>query len=192
MQRVALFGGTFNPIHLGHLVAAQTALEALKLERVIFMPAAVPPHKREKNLASAADRLKMVTLAVVGHPHFKVSDFEIKRGGKSYSIETVRFFRKKYPPPAGLFFIIGGDELNALPSWKDFGHLLKLVQFVAVNRPGYQKKPETSRIRHIAVEMPGIDLSSSLIRDRIRAGQTIRLLVPDRVALYIEKKGLYQ
>ena len=191
-RSIAIFGGTFNPVHLGHLVAAQTALETLKLNRVIFVPSSKPPHKLEKDLASAADRFKMVKLATENHPRFDVSDWEIKRGGKSYSIDTARFFRKKYPLPAQLFFIIGGDELIALPAWKDFEQLLELLTFVAVNRPGYKKSPESRRISHLAVEMPDIDLSSSLIRERVRAGQSVRFLVPDPVALYIEKKGLYR
>ena len=190
-RRIAIFGGTFNPIHVGHLVAALTALELMRLDQVIFVVSNHPPHKKDKYFASSRDRLNLVQLAVQGHQAFRVSDCEIKRGGKSYSIDTVEFFRKKFPPPTKLFFIIGGDELNALPTWKDYPRLLERVTFVAVNRPGYQKNIHSERIPHKDVEMPAIDLSSSLIRDYRRKGKSIRWLVPERVALYIEKKGLY-
>ena len=191
MNRIGILGGTFNPIHVGHLVAAQVAQEEMRLDQVIFVPSFLPPHKTEKNLASAADRLAMVRLAIRDNPKFTVSDFEIKKGGKSYSIDTVRFFRKKFPQSSTLFFIIGADELNALKGWKDINELVNLVSFIAVNRPGY-KPAGRKLIKHESVEMPAIDLSSSLIRNRAAAGKSTRFLVPDRVALYIEKAGLYQ
>ena len=173
-------------------MAAQTAIEALRLDQVFFVVSNNPPHKKEKNVASSLDRMRLVQLAVRGQRGFQVSDCEIQRGGVSYSIDTVEYFLKKFPPPAQLFFIIGGDELNALPQWKDYPRLIERVQFVAVNRPGYQKDPKSQAIPHKDVEMPAIDLSSSLIRDYVKKGKSIRWLVPERALRYIEKKGLYR
>ena len=160
MKRIAILGGTFNPIHIGHLTAAQVAQEEMRLDQVVFVPSFLPPHKTENNLASAAHRLAMVRLAIRDNPKFSVSDCEIKKGGKSYSIDTVRFFRKKYPKSTTLFFIIGADELNALKGWKDINELVNLVSFIAVNRPGY--KPAGHKlIKHESIQMPAIDRKST-------------------------------
>jgi len=192
MKRIAIFGGTFNPVHFGHLVAAQAVKDRLRLDRVIFVPAFLPPHKKETVLASATDRLNMVKLAIGDNPHFTCSDVEFKRKGKSYSIDTAIFFRKKFPKSTALYFIIGADELVQLHTWKDIDQLLHLVTFVAVNRPGFIPPAKIKDLKHIKVEMPAVDISSSLIRNFVAKGRDIRYLTHPKVVEYIKKRSLYK
>ena len=188
MQRIGILGGTFNPIHIGHLAIAQMAKEKVGLDKVIFVPAFIPPHKIVAHLADAKDRLAMVRLAIADNPSFAVSDYEIKKGGRSFSIDTVRHFRSIYAGKAKLYFIIGGDSLASLPTWKQIDKLLQLVTFIAVNRPGYKKIPKA--IKHIAVESE-LNISSSDLRKWVTQGKTIKYLVPDKVTRYIEQHKIY-
>ena len=188
MQRIGILGGTFNPIHIGHLAIAQMAQEKVGLDKVIFIPAFIPPHKTVKHLAAAKDRLAMARLAISDNPSFQVSDYEIKKGGRSFSINTVRHFRKVYAKKAKLYFIIGGDSLGQLPTWKQIDDLLKLVTFIAVNRPGYQRNHKA--IKHISVESE-LNIASSDLRKRITQGKTIKYLVPDKVIRYINQHKIY-
>ncbi|OGX26841.1 MAG: nicotinate (nicotinamide) nucleotide adenylyltransferase [Omnitrophica WOR_2 bacterium RIFCSPHIGHO2_01_FULL_48_9] len=190
MRRIGLLGGTFNPIHIGHLTMAQVAMERMNLDKIIFIPSCIPPHKKIKNLAAARHRYNMVRLALQGNPDFAVSNFEIQKAGKSYSIDTVRYFRKKYPRGTKLFFIIGADALAGLRDWKNIDQLLKLVTFVVVNRPGYIYRG--SRIRYKYVAMPDIDIASSFLRSRVAEGRSIKYFVPDKVFAYIKKHRLYK
>ena len=190
MKRIGILGGTFNPIHVGHLTIAEMVHEQLKLDKVIFVPSHLPPHKSGQDVASADDRYHMVRLAVGGNPHFEVSDYEIKKGGKSYSIETVRWFRDRYPAGTKMFFIIGSDLLPTLRTWKRVNEILKIVSFVSVNRPGFKQKKSIFKLRSITV--PGLQTSSSYVRKRITAGKTVKYLVPENVVRYITKKGLYK
>lgn len=190
MKRIGFFGGTFNPIHMGHLAIAQMAQEAFKLDKVIFIPSHQPPHKNIAPLALAKDRYKMVKLATAGNDYFEVSDVETLRDGKSYTIDTLRHFRKIYSSKAKLFFIVGGDSFSTLPKWKNIDEILKLVTFIVVNRPGcYAPK---KNIKHLTVTKPGIDISSSYLRNRIESGKSVRYLVPESIFHYIEKHGLYK
>jgi nicotinate-nucleotide adenylyltransferase len=190
VKRIGIFGGTFNPVHYGHLIAAQTVGVELRLNQTIFVPCAQPPHKTERELAPARDRLTMVRLAIKNNPFFAVSDFEIRKGGKSYSIETVRHFRKAYPKSTKFFFIIGTDAAEQLHAWKDINQLVKMTEFVGVNRPGYQPRVRHS-IKFKSMEIPGMEISSSYIRHSIHIGRSIRYLTHEKVVDYIYKRNLY-
>ncbi len=190
MKKIGLLGGTFDPIHIGHLLMARTAMEQLRLDKVIFIPSCVPPHRKVPTLFAAEDRLEMVRRAVLLAPGFEVSDFEIKKGGKSYSVDTVRHFRDTLGKNAKLFFLVGGDAIKELDSWKEIERLKKLCSFVSVNRPGYPRGEE--KLRYRAVTMNGIEMSSTEIRKRILAGKSIQFLVPDGVLGYIKSKNLYK
>lgn len=190
MKKIGLLGGTFDPIHIGHLLMARAALETMGLDEVIFIPSCVPPHKKVPTLFSAQDRLNMVRLATKGNPQFSVSDFEIKKGGKSYSVDTVRYFREKSRPTDQFYFIVGGDAIKQLDSWKDVDQLKKMCSFVSVNRPGYPRGE--AKLKYHAVTMNGIEMSSTEIRKRILLGKTIQYLVPDGVLGYIRDNHLYK
>ena len=191
MKHVGIFGGTFNPVHYGHLIAAQTVGVELKLDETIFVPCAHPPHKTERELAPAKDRLAMIRLAIRNNPFFAVSDFEIKKGGKSYSIDTVKYFRGLYPKGTRFFFIVGTDAAECLNTWKNIGELIKMVKFVGVNRPGYKPRVRHS-IKFKSMEIPGMEISSSFIRHCRHRGRSIRYLTHERVVEYIYKKNIYK
>ncbi|MEI6438122.1 MAG: nicotinate-nucleotide adenylyltransferase [Candidatus Omnitrophota bacterium] len=190
MKKIGLFGGTFDPVHLGHLLMARAAMEQMGLDKVIFIPSCVPPHKKAPTLFTASDRMKMVRLAIKGIAEFEVSDFEIKKGGKSYSVDTVRHFRELYAADDRMFFIVGGDAIKQLDTWKDVDVLKTLCSFVSVNRPGYPRGEE--KLKYHAVTMNGIEMSSTEIRKRILAEKSIQFLVPDKVLNYIKKHHLYK
>lgn len=188
MKRIGILGGTFNPIHIGHLMIAQIVLEKFDLDRIIFVPSYLPPHKSGRNLIAARHRLCMTRLAVRGNRNFEVSPFEIAKGGKSYSVDTVRHFRKRYPG-AKLFFIIGSDHITKLHTWRNVAELVKMVSFVAVYRPGFKTIPSKISVRSMII--PGVHTSSSDIRRRLVAGKTVKHLIPENVLRYIRKHKLY-
>ena len=190
MKRIGILGGTFNPIHIGHLTIAEMVHEQLNLDKVIFVPSNLPPHKSGKKVVSAKDRYHMVCLAVCGNPHFEVSDYEIKKKGRSYSIETVSYFRDQYPLGTKLFFIIGNDLLPTLRTWKRINEILGIVSFVSVNRPGFEEKEPGVKVKSVAV--PVLQISSSDVRRRITSDRTSKYLIPDNVLSYIKKKKLYK
>lgn len=190
MKRIGILGGTFNPIHIGHLAIAQMAADKMHLAKVVFVPCNIPPHKNPALGASPKDRLKMVRSAIRGNPLFDVSDYEIKKPGPSYTFETLHHFRKIYKGAVRLFFVIGGDTLPQLKKWRYIGDILKIATFIVVNRPGRFRK--TSDITHHSVSMPGIDISSSYVRQCIAQRKTIKYFVPEPVARYIEQYKLYQ
>lgn len=189
MKRIGILGGTFNPVHNGHLAIAQTALEKLRLDKVIFVPAKLPVHKDPSLVVSPGKRLSMVELAVQTYDCFECSDIEIARKGKSYSIETVRQFRKKYADDK-LYFIIGADSSLKLHTWKRIDELVTMVSFVCVNRPGNPSGLSQEPCRHIS--MPALDISSSMIRSRIAKGLPVGYLLPQPVEEFIQKKKLYR
>ncbi len=189
MKRIGLLGGTFNPVHIGHLVIAQMAQEKMKLDKVFFVPSFLPPHKSVSGILSARDRFNMVRLATSGNPAFAVSDIELKRKGRSFTIDTVEYFHERYPG-AKLFFIIGSDWLPTLGSWERIDRILELVELVVVNRPGCSENH--SKFQYRSIESPGIDISSSFLRQRIIRNQTIQYLVPEKVWSYIKKHRLFQ
>jgi nicotinate-nucleotide adenylyltransferase len=187
-MRLGILGGTFNPVHFGHLLLAQEALEQLSLEKVIFVPSFLPPHKTGEDLASADRRLRMVSIAVKDNRSFDVSDMEIERKSKSYSIDTLREFLSVYAE-AELFFISGSDALKDLSSWKDIEEIKKIANFAAAARPGYGSEDVPEFVRTIS--MPRIAISSSLIREKIRKKRSIKYLLPEDLRAYIEDEGLY-
>jgi nicotinate-nucleotide adenylyltransferase len=187
-----LIGGTFDPIHIGHLVIAEEALDRLALRTVVFVPAARPPHKREDAVTPVEDRLEMVRLAIEGNPRLSLSDIEARRPSLSYTIETVRELRATFGEEE-LLFIMGADSLVQFLTWKDPGGLLSTCTFVVVPRQGADVEnvaPEV-RARVRLLDMPLIGISSRDIRERVRLGRTIRYLVPAKVQAFIEKKKLY-
>ncbi len=199
-ERVGILGGTFNPIHLGHLLIAQDAMEQLGLARVKFIPSATPPHKTVDKLASERDRLRMITLAIRGNAGFEVDDIEIRRGGKSYSVDTLTELRRR-EPRANFYFIIGSDSLRELHLWREAQRLVTLCTFVTVPRPGFDPKPVIDRrldaatrrrLRQHVLRGHACDVASRDIRSRVASGRSIRYLVPNAVHAYIRRRRLYQ
>lgn len=190
MKRIGILGGTFNPIHIGHLMMAEVAREKLKLEKVIFVPSCLPPHKSVQGIVTARHRYQMVRLAIKGNKTFEVSDFEIKKGGKSYSVDTVKHFKSHFPPGTKFYFIIGQDSLATLHLWRRIDDILKMVSFVVMNRPGAQAVHPNIKVQSIA--MPGLDISSSYIRQCIATKKNVKYLLPEPVIQYIENRKLYR
>jgi len=188
-MKIGILGGTFNPVHLGHLILAEEAREKLGLDKVIFVPAALAPHKDDLDIAPAFERLKMLKASVKGNKYFSVSDIEIKRGGRSYTIDTLKEFKRKNSRDE-LYFIVGSDMLKYLNEWKDLSEILKMVKFVTATRPGYPLEEIPGYLETLAIR--AIDISAFEIRKRIRNNQSFRYLVPDAVFNYINKKKLYR
>ena len=189
MKRIGILGGTFNPLHIGHVLIAQTVFEKLCLDEVVFVPCNLPPHKSGRNVISPKDRFRMVQIAIEGFKHFSVSDFEIKKGGKSYTYDTVKYFKEAHPKATKFYFMMGEDQLPSLHKWKKIDDLLGMVKFVVVNRPG--KKAGHPDIKVRSIVMPGINVSSTYVRQRTNAGKSIQYLVPEKVYRYIKKHNLY-
>lgn len=198
--RIGILGGSFNPPHLGHLTMALDALEQGGLERIVFVPAAMPPHKTHRgDMASAADRLEMTRLATAGEPRFEVSDHEIRRGGLSFTVDTLRAMKELHPG-AELSLIVGGDTLRELPSWREIDQILLLCRILTVVRPGYDRermKPHLpgdwpERLLENVVAGHAMDISSTDIRSRVVRDLSIRYLVPAAVAEYIARWNIYK
>ncbi len=215
MKKIGLFGGTFNPIHLGHLRPAEEICDNFGLDRVIFIPASSPPHKKKEGIIPAPLRLEMVRLATAGNPRFSLSKIEMERKGKSYSIETIEFFRRKFGPETHLYFILGLDAFLEIHTWKEYAVLFGLCHFVVMTRPGFEKKfsPE-----HLPVELAGdfcydkqkmgyahvsgyfvypreitaLDISSTRIREFLQKGQSVKYLLPTTVETFIHQNQLYR
>ncbi len=186
---VGLLGGTFDPPHLGHLILAQAACESLNLERVVFIPALIQPHKQDRPVTPANLRLEMLRLAVNGDPRFAVSEMEIARGGVSYTIDTIRGMELEYPE-SDLYLIIGADNVADIDTWKDPEEIFTRCRVAAANRKGYRLTGRfADRIRMF--DIPEIDISSSEIRNRLKIGRSIRYLVPAPVEEFIKARGLY-
>jgi nicotinate-nucleotide adenylyltransferase len=190
MRRIGLFGGSFDPVHLGHLLVAQAALEEVALDRLIFIPAAQSPFKPDSAPAPAAERLRLLRLALAAQPHFAIDDQEITRGGISYSIDTVRTYARQFPE-AQLFYLIGADHVPSLAKWRDAGELARLVEFVAIPRPGQPEATFAPPFRGRTLKGFPLGVSASEIRDRARAGLPIDHLVPPAVVEAIRNYRLY-
>lgn len=197
-MKICIFGGTFNPVHNGHLIMAQMAFDKFRLDKMLFIPCYLPPHKGSREIAPAQDRMEMLRRAIKGNPHFSISDIEIKRGGRSYSIDTIKGLKNSSKPTDRYYFLIGSDSLRDFYSWVEADELLKLCEFIVVERPGlsvaqiFRKSPRKKKyFTKIVSEFP-VGISSTDIRRRVRSGKSIRFLVPDRVEKYIEQKGLYR
>lgn len=185
-MRLGIFGGTFNPIHVGHLLLAETAREALALDRLVFIPTHQPPHKSGRGLVSGQQRLEMLQLAIRDQPAFVASDIELQRRGPSYSIDTVKTLHQQLPM-AKLFLLMGGDLLAV--RWASWAELKQLCTVAAVVRPG-TKATRAAGVKWLP--MPLLGISSSDIRERLRKGRSIRYLVPPQVERYIREHRLYQ
>jgi len=188
-MRIGILGGTFNPVHIGHLILAEEAREKLGLDKIIFVPTALPPHKEDLNIAPAADRLKMIRLAIQGNRYFAVSDIEIKREGRSYTIDTLSELKLKYSRDE-LYFIIGSDLLKYLNEWKDLAQIIKMVKFLVATRPGYPLEQIPNYIHTLAIR--AVDVSGFEVRQCVRENKSFRYLVPDKVFGYINKRRLYR
>jgi nicotinate-nucleotide adenylyltransferase len=186
-MRLGLLGGSFNPIHHGHLITATRAAEAVNLDRVLFIPAALSPLKDGRGLAPAADRWAMLRLALRGSRLFEASDLELRRGGVSYTIDTLRELRRR--TKAQLYWILGSDAARLLPRWKSISEVRRLAAFIIVSRPGDRVPGKQPKDR--IVRAPLLEISSSDIRERVRRGLSVRYLLPDPVEHYIRRKGLY-
>lgn len=186
-KQIGIMGGTFNPVHIAHLVAAQQALTKLRLDEVWFIPDNIPPHKKVEKPISSKDRATMLELATHDNPKFHVKLLELFRGGVSYTIDTVRYL-KKVAPQNNYYLIMGSDQVNSFDTWKEADNLARLVTLVGIRRPGYPQEPKYSMIW---VDAPDIRLSSTAIRRSVATGTSIRYLVPESVRKYIIEKGLY-
>lgn len=189
-MRIGILGGTFNPLHMGHLILAEEALFKLKLDKVVFVPTFIPPHKSLEGQATPADRLTMIRVAIADNPRFEVSTYEVDAKKKSYSIDTLKEFRRVYGSEAQLYFITGSDLLKDLFSWKDVNDIFKISKFAVANRPGYPVTDVPSGIETVVITP--IEVSSEDIRRRLKAGRSIRYLVPEGVRRYVEEKKLYR
>jgi nicotinate-nucleotide adenylyltransferase len=196
-MRLGLFGGTFDPIHLGHLVLAEQCRESCGLDKVWFVVAGAPPHKPGGRTA-VTHRLEMVRIAIAGHPAFEVSDIEATGAGPHYSVETLEAVHRDYPGN-DLFFLIGADSLADLPFWREPGRIAQLATIVVVNRPGVTEVnstelPDFRPLSHppLSITIPPIGIASTDLRRRRAEGRSIRYLVPRGVEAYIEAQGLYR
>lgn len=196
--RIGILGGTFDPIHYAHLATVEFIRVKYNLDRVIFIPSGNPPHKFW-NITDKNDRYKMVLLATVKNENFLVSDMEINKVGKTYTIDTLRSLKKTYPT-CELFFITGADAICDIEAWKDVSENFKLATFIAATRPGIsllraqdyiEKLEKKYNAKIINVYVPSLDISSTYIRDQLNLGKSVRYLIPEDVEDYIKEKGLY-
>jgi nicotinate-nucleotide adenylyltransferase len=220
-NKIGIFGGTFNPVHLAHLRAALEVQRGFGLDAVFLIPSASPPHKEAGAVVDAAHRLEMVRRSVSGLPHLRASDIELQRGGPSYTIDTVCAFRQIVPHDVWLYLIIGLDAFQEITTWKSYEDLLRLVPLIVISRPGtendprslhraitrliqqnelagYECAPENPCFRHcekqpiFTFNVTAMDIASSRIRDMVRQGEPIDFLVPEAVNAYIKERGLYR
>lgn len=193
MDRLGILGGTFNPIHVAHLSIAEQVGEARGLEKVLFIPARIPPHKGSPDIAPAEDRYRMTVLATESNPRFEVSRIELDRSGTSFSKDTLQELREMYPGTE-LYYIIGSDAVAELPTWREPDLVVKLARLLVVKRPGFDLTPFAERFGENVetVDVSESDVSSTEIRERTRRGLSIEQLVPPNVEQYIRKNGLYK
>ncbi len=216
-KKIGILGGTFNPIHYGHLAAAQEVCDRLKLDRILFIPSHLPPHKLDEDVPAAMQRLEMVRLATADNPSFQPSDIEIKRGGRSYTIDTIERLRSD-DPAAEFYFIMGIDSFLDIQTWHNWERLLSLCSFVVLSRPGYrfvdltridfmkqaadelsmmdkgeldQASVQSGLFTIYLEQIPLHDISSTDIRARVKAGSSIKYLLPEQVEIYIIEHNLY-
>lgn len=194
-MKVCLFGGTFNPPHVGHLIIGETVRELENFDKMIFIPAFIPPHKDESNISAVEERLTMLRLCLDKNEKFELSDVEIKRETISYTIETIRELKSRYNLDRNhIYFLMGSDSLLEFHQWKNHEEILSECKVLVAARPGFRsRKISTAILSKVRfTNVPQIEVSSSKIRERIRRGLTVRYMVPDRVWEYIQRKGLYR
>lgn len=198
--RLGIMGGTFDPIHVGHLACAEQVRDVFELDGVVFMPAGDPWMKRGRGVSDAEERFAMVKAAVADNPRFDASRLEIDRSGATYTVDTLRALRAHYPDNVELYFISGADAVQHILEWRDAAELSRLARLVAVTRPGYELGDARRRymrthaaIRDVSViEVTALAVSSTDLREKVRSGRSVRYLVPPVVADYIETHGLYR
>lgn len=221
LKKIGLFGGTFNPIHLGHLTVAREVKKGFGLDKIWIIPAAIPPHKEMNKVAEALERLEMIRLAIEDDPNFSVSDVELKRSGPSYTIDTVDHFKAILSKETTLYFIIGMDSFLEIELWKSFRELFEVIPFIVMSRPGtpadepekrepiihdllvkkissgYSFDPDGNVFLHprkqpvFLFRVTPVDISATMVRNNRSQGLSISSLVPEKVKEYIESKGLY-
>jgi len=221
LKKIGLFGGTFNPIHLGHLTVAQEVKEGFVLDKIWLIPSAIPPHKQMNQVAKALDRLEMIRIAIADNPNFSVSDVELKRSGPSYTIDTVDYFKAILPKETQLYFIVGMDAFLDIELWKSFMELFQVIPFIVMSRPGAltgELEKKEKRINDLLMtkvsreyrfdsarhgffhpnkqpvflfEVTPVDISATTVRKNRSRGRSIASLVPEKVKEYIESRGLY-
>lgn len=199
IYRLGIMGGTFDPVHYGHLVTAEQAREALNLDLVLFMPAGAPAFKLDQHVSSPEDRYAMTLLATAANERFYASRLEIDREGVTYTVDTLKYLRAHYPDNVKLYFITGADAILDIVSWRDAGHLAELATLIAATRPGYDISQAHERIEASGfpfdvryIEIPALAISSTNIRQRVALGRSIRYLTSESVIGYIRKNHLYQ
>lgn len=204
VKRIGVMGGTFDPIHNGHLVTAEEAWRQFGLDQVLFVPSGHPPHKEDRKSLDPEDRYLMAVIATATNPHFKVSRMEIDRPGPSYTIDTVKELHRIYGNNTDVFFITGADAILEILTWKQPEQVLQEATFIAATRPGYDLKrleaslPEAEKVRHatnprvLVMEIPTLAISSTDIRARVKEGRPITYLVPEGVSEFIEKNRFYR
>ncbi|MGR3220741.1 MAG: nicotinate-nucleotide adenylyltransferase [Candidatus Anammoxibacter sp.] len=201
-MKLGIIGGSFNPIHIGHLLIAKEVYNVHNLLKIIFIPVNLPPHKDANGLAEPTHRYRMVKEATKEIDHFEVSDVEIKRSGKSFTIDTIRFILNAYGSECEIYLIIGADSLNELKTWKNIKMISEMCKIVVINRPGYNidtmddlenilSKDEVANIKKLMVHIPPVDISSTEIRNRLKNGNSITDWTPVAVNEYIKKHRLY-
>jgi len=199
--RIGISGGTFDPIHHGHLIAAQEIREKLNLDKILFIPVGDPPHKTDIEVTDSIHRLNMVKKAIEDNSYFEVSSIEVDRPGYTYTIDTLMELKEKYPENCKFYFIIGADTLPQLVTWKEYRKVFTLCQFVAVMRPGFNNEEIYNEARRLEscfsakidiIDAPLIEISSTDIRKRVRESKSIKYLVPESVEEYIYSNGLYR
>lgn len=199
MMRIGIYGGTFDPVHIGHLLLAEQCREQCRLDEVWFVPAGAPPHKSDAEITAPQRRLEMLELAIAGHDGFRIQTLELHRPGPSFTVDTLQHFHDEQPVQE-LFLMLGADSVRELSTWREPQRIFQLANVVAVNRgdrPAFEPElaarqfgPENAA-RIICVAMPGIDIASRDIRQRVNAGRSIRYLVPRAVEVYIGQHRLY-
>ena len=194
-NRIAVMGGTFNPIHYAHLISAEQVRTGLGYDKILFIPSARPPHKvADADIIEPEHRYQMVLSAIAENPHFEVSRIEVERAGPSYTIETLKALKKRYGETTELAWIIGADSLIEYKVWRDFDEVLTQCVMIATTRPSYDLNRVPLEIRKRVTTFPitGVDISATVIRERVRKGLSIRYLVPEDVQAYIHRYQLYQ
>jgi nicotinate-nucleotide adenylyltransferase len=199
LRRIGVIGGTFDPIHYGHLAAAEEVRVKMDLERVLFVVAGMPPHKLDEEVTRVEHRLTMVSLAIASNPYFELSRVDVDRPGPSYTVDTISILQEQLGQETAMFFIMGLDSLSELLTWHQPERLIRLCRLVAVSRPGFEidlAELETSvpgiTSRVDIIDMPEMDISSSELQERVRDGLPIKYQVPEEVERYIMEHGLYR
>jgi nicotinate-nucleotide adenylyltransferase len=201
-MRMGVFGGTFDPVHVGHLTMAEQCREQAALDQVRFVPAARPPHKLDRHVSSFVDRVEMLRLAVAGHPTFVIDDLEAERPGPSFTVDTLETLAERYPGTS-FELILGGDCLGDLPGWREPARILELAGLLIVKRPGFAsvspeelrhslRLPAHATMRCREIESPLVDISSRELRDRVTSGRSVRYWTPRAVECYIDTHKLYK